>query len=638
MSTQPGGAWQRRTAGHRGLLGAVAPLLCLAWPATAWDYVTNGNNWREGVCQNKQVPNQSPIDLTDEFAQIEPSKSLHFRYPAVGEPVRLYNDGHSLAMTLPEMYKGGFSISETRDVLEEGKPIYRIYQVNFHSPSEHTRNGQRMPLEMQLVHKDIATHKVAVISVLFTDGGLPSTLLDVLTEYGLPKEPWDEVVVNRAGQFMDREPGPNAKDIDFRFAVNGSAYYSYVGSLTIPPCEGNVLYLVRQFPFQATQDQLDRFSKLLRRLQPPRGNYRNVQPLNNRKVRLLTSTDLFDPDHFDPVVLPRYVKPGPPPLVVDTDVDGNPDFAVIKASDSDEMREAKKQFRIRAGQAKAARAGVAGTAGNAALWGGFYNGATGPVQKIDLKWKVIMANRDAKAAKVGSGNADIAYRQALDSAKAVLEKEWIAKGIKPSTGDGESPMATVSKEEASKTTMAPTEFPPIPTAIPGFHLHYYPRIRLPRGDAANPFMNERAETEARIGDLPGLPRIKYERYSATLRQPDGPIGQFPVAPLVKVTTTTTMPTTTTTPPPTTTTPPPPPATEGSVEATGAATAEEVAEALGVAPDQVEVAAAPAAPPAPAPALLQWLRQEVPGRVLVDPGRITAPIPWAVRARPWGHGL
>jgi len=429
-----------------------------------------------------------------------------------------------------------------------------------------------------------------------------------LTEYGLPKRPWDEFYVNKASSkkkigATESFGAPNLKDIDFGRIVNGSAYYTYVGSGTTPPCEPNQIWYVRQFPAMATRDQLSVFQDVLFKLNPPRGNYRETQPLNNRKVVLTTAMNMYDPK-YEPVFLPAGTAPEPPPLVKDTDVVGNPEFEEIQACpenptpiqtktcDTPAMQAAKKEVKMAKKDAEAARVGALGAqlAYNAAA--GAYNAAPGLVEKIDTKWGMILAQRVLNGANGGRAGAEARYRAAIDNAKKVIEAEKIARG--ETLPEANVPATTQPPAEVvADTTMIPTDFPPEPTIVPGKYLAYRPRIQLPRGDAGNPFFPSVAETAPRVG--PGYTPKIYEKIKNNLRQPDGSQGQFPPPQLEHVITTTT-------PPPTT----PPPTKAELVMDVNMTTLDnktqfsqdlkaQLARVAGVDPDQIEVTSIEAAP-------------------------------------------
>jgi carbonic anhydrase len=57
------------------------------------------------------------------------------------------------------------------------------------------------------------------------------------------------------------------------------SYYTYMGSLTTPPCTEEVLWLVMKQPVQVSQEQINIFSRLYR------NNARPIQPGNGRLVK-----------------------------------------------------------------------------------------------------------------------------------------------------------------------------------------------------------------------------------------------------------------------------------------------------------------------------------------------------------------
>jgi len=201
-------------------------LLVLAFlcEGVAWDYSLNGADWNVlGQC-GAGGP-QSPINLPA-TAGLEEELKLFLKYPKLGVPFQLYHNGNSIAFTLPESYKGGFGLGADLDGLTAGSEdasAYRLWQVSFHSPSEHTLKGERMPLEMQMMHQRVTGGKpeTAVVVVLFTNAANAYLdFLDKLTLGGMPKKPWDEKAVPKGMELAD--------------VIGGSPFYHYSGSLTAP--------------------------------------------------------------------------------------------------------------------------------------------------------------------------------------------------------------------------------------------------------------------------------------------------------------------------------------------------------------------------------------------------------------------
>mmetsp|Transcript_147555 Transcript_147555/g.269073 ORF Transcript_147555/g.269073 Transcript_147555/m.269073 type:complete len:682 (+) Transcript_147555:55-2100(+) len=244
----------------------------------SWDYTTNGESWASlGACGGQLGGIQSPIDLPAE-APVVKGKNVYLKYPKFDKPVQLYHNGYSIAMTMPEAYKAGFGLAPGKSLLaQSGNEAYRLWQVNFHAPSEHTFEGIRMPLEVQLVHRRVTgteeqKDEVAILVVLFTDAGAKSSdFLASVIGSGLPETPWQEKTIN--------DPASKVP-LDFASIVGGSPYFTYEGSLTVPPCSPQVRYVVRKEPALAASDQLQQFVKILKSTCGPNGNYRQMESMS----------------------------------------------------------------------------------------------------------------------------------------------------------------------------------------------------------------------------------------------------------------------------------------------------------------------------------------------------------------------
>jgi carbonic anhydrase len=116
-----------------------------------------------------------------------------------------------------------------------------------------------------LVHKD-ATGKLAVVAVLLQAGDKENALIRRLWE-NLPKTKEVESTVD-------------AVSIDATELLPANrAYYTFIGSLTTPPCTEGVTWLVLQHPTSVSSDEVARFAKLYPK------NARPVQALNGREIK-----------------------------------------------------------------------------------------------------------------------------------------------------------------------------------------------------------------------------------------------------------------------------------------------------------------------------------------------------------------
>jgi carbonic anhydrase len=73
---------------------------------------------------------------------------------------------------------------------------------------------------------------------------------------------------------------PPATQIDLASLLPTTrSYYTYMGSLTTPPCSEGVLWLVMKQPVQVSQDQINIFSRLYK------NNARPIQPAAGRVIK-----------------------------------------------------------------------------------------------------------------------------------------------------------------------------------------------------------------------------------------------------------------------------------------------------------------------------------------------------------------
>ena len=219
----------------------------------AWSYDGQGgpDSWSKLKTENALCASghrQSPIDLRDGIAvDLEP---IQFSYPPAS--FRVVDGGRNLQVAV---YGGGFSLL--------GKH-YELIRVQFHRPSEMTIAGKSFAMDAQLMHKSV-DGKQAIIAVLFETGTENPVVQAVLNN--LPLEPRGEVV-------------PSAQSIDIsRLLPDNRRYFTFMGSLTTPPCTEEVLWLVLKQPQQMSPEQL----AIFQRLYPP--NARPVQPGYGRIIK-----------------------------------------------------------------------------------------------------------------------------------------------------------------------------------------------------------------------------------------------------------------------------------------------------------------------------------------------------------------
>jgi carbonic anhydrase len=174
---------------------------------------------------------QSPIDIRGGIAvDLEPIK-FDYRPSAFS----VIDNGHTVQVNV----EPGNAITIT------GKR-YELVQFHFHRPSEERINGRQYDMVAHLVHKDV-DGRLAVVAVLLDRGSAQAIVQSVWNN--LPLEKGDEV---RAGTRIDLG----------QLLPDDKRYYTYMGSLTTPPCSEGVLWMVMKQPVPISVEQVAIFSRL----------------------------------------------------------------------------------------------------------------------------------------------------------------------------------------------------------------------------------------------------------------------------------------------------------------------------------------------------------------------------------------
>ena len=174
---------------------------------------------------------QSPIDIRDGM-KVE-LEQIVFDYKPSSFTV--VDNGHTVQVDLAS---GNFITVLGRS--------YELVQFHFHRPGEERINGRAFEMVVDLVHKD-PEGKLAVLAVLLERGKAQNMIQTVWNN--LPLEKHDII---RPSIVLDvNEILPEKRE-----------YFTYMGSLTTPPCNEGVLWMVMKNPVQASPAQMALFSRL----------------------------------------------------------------------------------------------------------------------------------------------------------------------------------------------------------------------------------------------------------------------------------------------------------------------------------------------------------------------------------------
>ena len=207
---------------------------------------------------------QTPIDIRNEdLTFFEDLPALGFSY---GTKVTLdvINTGSpgEFATVRAELPNGGGELTV-------GGVTYKLLQFHWHTPSEHELNGQKFPMEMHFVHKyEDATLPgggiLSVVGVWIKAGKENKELKKLFAD--LPTQPGEHRAVTRFNLT--------------RLLPESLESYRYDGSLTTPPFNEGVRWVVLAEPIEMSAEQIEAFKQLF-----PEGNAREVQPLNGRIIK-----------------------------------------------------------------------------------------------------------------------------------------------------------------------------------------------------------------------------------------------------------------------------------------------------------------------------------------------------------------
>eukprot|EP00347_Sterkiella_histriomuscorum_P011501 403372213 len=173
--------------------------------------------------------------------------------------------------------------------IDGNSKLFKLKNMSFHAPSEHTLNGKYYDAELQIVHQAYDSNEMAIISVLFdSQKDISSCLYEKLAVN----------TFNRINATNATKTSTNQNTTAQRKIVSsnplkdyvermGKSFYYYQGSLSIPPCTDSAHWIVMSEVQYITLEQRDALNKLWRSnptFANGRGNNRLVQELNDRPI------------------------------------------------------------------------------------------------------------------------------------------------------------------------------------------------------------------------------------------------------------------------------------------------------------------------------------------------------------------
>jgi carbonic anhydrase len=200
-----------------------------------------------GICETGRA--QSPIDIN------------HIRSVAYGVPLEFQYGQASLLLEHNGRYL--FSNIQGRHGLRYKNRMFQLEKIAIHTPGEHTFEGKSYPLEIQFLHKDSQGNRL-VLSLLGELGNSNARL---------------QPIIQNAPQNVQQNSGRHTIDIG-RLLPYAKDYFAYLGSMTTPPCEEGIQWIVLRSRTTFSPQQI-------KRLEDATGpNARSVQAPYSRQIEL----------------------------------------------------------------------------------------------------------------------------------------------------------------------------------------------------------------------------------------------------------------------------------------------------------------------------------------------------------------
>jgi len=273
-----------------------------------WNYINHGDDWE---CLCKEGIFQSPIDLPDTTEAILSPVTPLFQFEEVSAKTSFTTiDGEIKANSYIKMklFKGALRIMHPNlgKIITLNGAVYKGEEISIHTPSEHTIKGKKYDMEIQITFYgkskgDIA--KQIVLSFLFEKKpGYYNKFIDDLDFYNLPnKDLLEKNIINNIFipniLLSSTENTPNEIP-----DMKPFSFYTYDGSLTMPPCSEDTIHYVASEPIPIGSVVLDLAREALKIPDIDQienrakavieksfnneiiENYRNTQNLNDRSV------------------------------------------------------------------------------------------------------------------------------------------------------------------------------------------------------------------------------------------------------------------------------------------------------------------------------------------------------------------
>ncbi len=282
----------------------IQPIILIPLPSKkcnqGWNYNNHGSDWE---CTCSEGKEQSPIDLPNFGQAVASPISPLFQFEEVlakspitsidgqvnsNQYIKIKYFSNALRIFHPNLGK----------IVTLDGAVYVAEEIAFHTPSDHTIEGKKFDMEMQLIHYgqskgDIS--KQVILSFLFQKKpGVYNKFMDDVDFFSLPNPQFPERDITN-NLFIPKVLY-NSESTEIP-VMKPFSFYTYQGSIPFPPCTERTIHYVASEPIPIASAPLELMKEALKTPdmkdettgdmyindENPE-NFRQTQPLNNRTV------------------------------------------------------------------------------------------------------------------------------------------------------------------------------------------------------------------------------------------------------------------------------------------------------------------------------------------------------------------
>jgi len=261
------------------MVGCLAVLACGLAQAAEWGYEGQQHNtppsqWHKISTSCGSIKQQSPINIIDSEA-LDSNISVTTHYKTDLAPYQ--NNGHTVVIDISKLNSRRWIEFNEELNGEQLTKEYDLQKLHFHTLSEHSfsatrkHTAQHYAMELHLVHTN-KEGEIAVIGVPIREGQHNKALAEL----------FDKLAQGYQQGGVNMFP-----DVDALLPKNNKNAFIYDGSLTTPPCEEGVKWIVFAEPIEMSSRQIKTYRSLFKENGEHYYTNRPTQKLNSLMTNML---------------------------------------------------------------------------------------------------------------------------------------------------------------------------------------------------------------------------------------------------------------------------------------------------------------------------------------------------------------